>query len=432
MRKILPLLVVLPTLAHANLDKFISDSKIKTTFRMDYIDLHSDGLGSESFGFPDYDMGTWAQSAKVALTSGYYNDHFGIDMDAYAVDPIGSQGEGFATREIVKADENGNPKGFVKLPQLFLKQKFMLGDTRIEFFEGRRVLKEYGGTSVEDNAAMSSYNSLTSEIKNDNWFIKLGYLMEYSDSDEDDSSRLLTPEGLGIDYIATSDFAYRNGANEYRYYLTESQDYMRKQQIRYARTLGPDVFSVPAKFTATVTYQQGLTHYKSMSASNRMFDDDAMMLELDAEFFIDETYLKLAYNYTDASRKGSLGKFAFNMADGVQGSQDSITSGNAWDYNNHREHAFAVMAFHDLTDSFTTGLDIRGGFFSYGGDTITQGEVSFVNVWHPVTIPGLSVSFVAARDLSFKQAFDNTPYMVNDKFQRSKGHAWVSTIMYSF
>ncbi|WP_437889943.1 hypothetical protein [Phytobacter sp. V91] len=308
----------------------------------------------------------------------------------------------------------------------------MLGDTSVEFFEGRRVLKEYGGTSVEDNAAMSSYNSVTSEIKNDNWFVKLGYLMEYSDSDEDDSSRLETPEGKGIDYIATSDFNYRNGANEYRYYLTESQDYMRKQQLRYSRLVSPEVFSVPGKFTAVLTWQQALTNYKNMSATNRMFDDDAMMLELNAELFLDDNYIKFGYNYTDASRKGSLGKFVFNMADGVQGSQDSFTSGNAWDYNNHREHAFLLMAFHDFTDSFTSGLDFRGGFFRYGGDTVTQGEVSFVNVWHPLSIPGLSVSFVAARDLSFKQAFDNTPYMVNGKFQRSKGHTFVSTIMYSF
>lgn len=432
MKRALLLLAACPTLAHANFDRFIDDSKITTTFRMDYIDLHSDGFGTEASGFPDYDMGTWAQSAKVSYQSGYFSEHFGIDVEAYAVDPIGNQGEGFATREIVRANNDGDPVGFVKLPQYYLKQKFSIGDTSIELFQGRRVLFEYGGTSVENNAAMSSYNSLSSEIKNDNWFVKLAYIKEYSDSDEIDNAKLTTAEGDTIDYILTADFNYTKGNNEYRYYITESEGYMIKHQVRLARKFGPNSYLPPSKITATATYEKGYSNYKNMTANSRYFDDYAAIYEIGAEFFLDKGYMKFAYNYSDSDKEEGLGKFSLNMANNVQGSQDSLTSGNAWDYANNKEHAFMIAYFKDVGEDFTLGVDARGGFFKYQGDTITEGEVSLVSLWHPKKMPNLSVSFVVARDQSFKRDYFNTPYMVDGKFRRSNGHAYVSTIKYSF
>jgi hypothetical protein len=432
MKRALLLLAVCPVFAYANIDKLVEDSAIKTTFRMDYIDLHSDGFGSDVYGFSDYDMGTWANSVKVAYQSGYLNDTFGIDVDVFALDPIGEQGAGFSTREVVKQDENGDPVGFVSLPQVYLKQKFLIGETSVELFEGRRSLKEYGGTSVEDNASKSSYTSLSSEIKNDAWLVKLGYMTQYSDSDEDLAYDLDNAEGDKINYIATVDGTYKLDSNEYRYYYTESDGYMRKQQVRVNHGFAPGWLGAPGKLSATITYENALAHYKSMSASNRAMDNDAAMYELDGEFYFEKGFVKLAYNYTSAPKEAGLGKFDLNMAKNVQGSQDTITSGNAWDYNNDKEHQIAFIAFRDLSESFSMGIDARMGMFDYEGDTINEGEVSFVNLWHPTDIPRLSVSFVAARDRSFKRSFDNTPYLVDGEFQRSNGHAFVSTIQYSF
>lgn len=434
MKRTCLLLALFPTLVLAEQTGFIEDSHVTTTLRMDYIDLHSNGFGSEAIGFSDYDMGTWAQSVKVAYASGFFLDHFGLDLDLYANDPIGTQGEGFTTREVVKADANGEAVGMSKIPQLYLKQKFNFGDTELQIFEGRRVLREYGGTSAEDNASNSSYDSISTEINNENLILKLGYLVNYTDSDESTSHDFETPDGEPIDFIATADITLKSEQDLIRYYYTQSQNYMSKQQLRYARSFGmsPDAFLSPGRFTVTATYQKALDNYLSMSDSNRMFDDYALMGEANLEFFLNHGFLKFSYNYTDASSAGSLGKFDLNMASGVQGSQDTITSGNAWDYNNDKEHAFGIQYFHDVGSDFTFGIDARGGFFDYQQDTIVQGEVSLVSLWHPARISGLSISFVAARDQSFKQGFDNTPYMVDGKFQVSNGHAFVSTIAYNF
>ena len=195
MNKALLFLALCPAISYANMDQFIEDGDLNFTLRMDYIDLKSDTYGNAYIGYHDYDQSTWAMSAKAAYRSGYYNDHFGFDLDLYGVDPIGTQGEGFTTREIIKADSDGEAVGFVKAPQYVLKQKFMVDDFSVELFEGRRTLKEYGGTSIEQNAATSSYESITSEIKSDQWDVKLGYLISYSDSDETDNADFLTAEG---------------------------------------------------------------------------------------------------------------------------------------------------------------------------------------------------------------------------------------------
>ena len=121
---------------------------------MDSIYLKSNDYGNEYMGYPNYDMSTWAQSLKYSYKSPYISDHFGFDFDLYGVNPIGTQGEGFATREILKADKNGNANGFTKAPQFYLKQKFDVNDFTVKLFEGRRILKEYGGTSAEDNAVV--------------------------------------------------------------------------------------------------------------------------------------------------------------------------------------------------------------------------------------------------------------------------------------
>ncbi len=78
MKRTCLLLALFPTLVLAEQTGFIEDSHVTTTLRMDYIDLHSNGFGSEAIGFSDYDMGTWAQSVKVAYASGFFLDHFGL------------------------------------------------------------------------------------------------------------------------------------------------------------------------------------------------------------------------------------------------------------------------------------------------------------------------------------------------------------------
>ncbi len=440
MKRALLVLAMCPALSYANadFDKFIQDGDLSFTYRMDYIYLNSDkyGYGSDESGWSDYNQSTWAQSGKVAYKSGYYNDHFGFDLDLYALDPIGFQGEGFSTREIVKADDNGDPEGFTKLPQAVLKQKFMINDFSVELFEGRRTLKEYGGTSAEDNAATSSYKGITSEIKSEQWFIKLGYLLAYSDSDEIEDADFLTADGEDIDYIVTADATYKNGADSYQYYITESQDYLRKQQFRYSHSLGPDSWVGPAKITARVLYQEALSNYKSMDSSSRMFDDYAVIYSLDTDFYYDSGFAKIAYYYTEANREGSLGKLEINMASsetgGVQGSQDILSNGNAIDYHNDDEQMIAFMAFYDLNPSFTVGADYRAGMFTYAGENQVEDEISLIGVWHPQNIPNLSISAVFAWDHNIKVGFDNTPLLVDGKTVDSNGRAIVSTVKYTF
>ncbi len=442
MKRSLLFLALLPAISYANsdFDKFIEDGDLKFTYRMDYIYLMSDkyGFGIDESGWSDYDQRTWAQSGKIAYKSGYYKDHFGFDLDLYGVDPIGegTQGVGFTTREILHADDNGNATGFTKLSQAVLKQKFMVNDFSVELFEGRRTLKEYGGTSAEDNAATSSYKSITSEVKSDEWNIKLGYLLAYSDSDEIEDADFKTADGDDIDYIITADATYTNGVNSYRYYITESQGYLRKQQLRYSHSLGPDSWVGPAKLTATIHYEEALSNYDSMGASSREFDDYAALYSLDADFFFSSGFAKIAYNYTDANKEGTLGKYAIHMASSttgsVQGSQDIITSGNAVDYHNDKEHVFAFMTFYDMSPSVTLGVDYRVGFFDYANQIQIEDEISVVGVWHPQSIPNLSISAVIARDNNIKVGFDNTPLLVNGKTVASDGRAFVSTIKYTF
>jgi len=332
MKKIILVFALYPVLSYANMDQFIEDGDLNFTLRMDYIDLVSDTYGNDYIGYEDYDQSTWAQSAKVTYSSGYYNDHFGFDLDLYGVVPIGTQGEGFSTREILKQDSDGDAIGFVKVPQYVLKQKFMLDDYSVELFEGRRTLKEYGGTSTEQNAATSSYESITSQIISNEWDIKLGYLISYSDSDETNNADFLTADGDKVDNIVTADGTYKiNNSDTLRYYITESDNYLRKQQLRYSHGFGPQHLFGPGKITAMVHYENALSDYKAMSDSSRMFDEYSMLLSLESEFYYESGFVKLSYNYTQAERKGNLGKYEINMVDNAQGSQDIMTSGNAYD-----------------------------------------------------------------------------------------------------
>ena len=217
-----------------------------------------------------------------------------------------------------------------------------------------------------------------------------------------------------------------------RYYITESQDYLRKQQLRYSYGFGPEALFGPGKITATLIYEDALSDYKAMSDSSRMFDDYAMMLALESDFYYQHGFMKLSYYYTQAEREGNLGKYEINMVNNAQGSQDILTSGNAYDYHDDGESMLGFLVIHHLNEAFTVGLDYRVGILEYEGETMTQDEITFIGGWESKSIPGLSISGVAAFDHSFKRGFDNTPYLVNGKHKNGYGRAYVAKIEYKF
>ena len=71
---------------------------------------------------------------------------------------------------------------------------------------------------------------------------------------------------------------------------------------------------------------------------------------------------------------------------------DTMTSGNAHDYNNDGEHMVALSVFHDYSRDLTFGVDGRIGLgMEYQGVQLhPTEELALVGIWHPAVFPKFS------------------------------------------
>lgn len=411
--------------AHADteLNKFLSDSTTSLSTRNFYIDLVANDLPP----YNKYDMGVWAQSFSADFESGYAYDHFGLDISAYDVIKLNAE-EGFGTRHVFKVNSNGNAEGFFKLPVYALKQKFRVDDVTYKFYEGRRILKDFGAISAENNAGQSSYYGLTSEVKSKNWDLKLGYLTEYSDSDTDINETMTTASGKDIDYIYTADVAYQWHGNEVRYYVGESQNYLRRHFLGYSTHLDHK------KLSAKLFVNQALRNWKNLPDYNRSFDNTAYQVALESEFYSPKSLIKLGYAYTSAPRESSVGQLKFDLASNAKGNSNSPSAGVSKDFTNDGESVFSAMYLYQLTSTLKLGTVGRYGFnVHYKDNDMYQYEVGLLAIWTPETIQGLNLTIAGGPDGGFKHDFGNTPKLdSNGNWIKSHGRALAFTAQYTF
>lgn len=424
-KKIVPGLFLLPFLCHADGTSLITDSHFDFSVRNDYIYL----VSNEYPDYTNYDMGTWAQSAQMDYHSGYFY-HFGVDVSLYGVTPLW-YGSGFYTRHLLKSktDNQGNIQavGFVKFPQYVLKQRFNWDDATLDFFEGRRVLYDFGVIDTKEVATTSAWTGVTAELTIKDWNFRAGYLGKYSDADESDDEKLLTKDSKEIGYVVTSDIKYRRNGNVFRAYAGESENYLRRYYLEYTRDFPRQ------QLTFKFMGEDGLSKWKTMSASNRFFDNHAWMAGIEYQAFFPKNFLTVAWDYTSAPRSTRLGKFEWGMVENGQGNDKFFSAGGARDYTNDGEHLIGALWIHDLTPEFQLGSFFRHGFgMRFQGNDLHEQEIGLIALWSPEWQKSLSMNLVVARDRGFKRAYDNTPYLVDGRAQTSHGKAITTVVKYTF
>lgn len=409
--------------ADSGVDSFFKDGTTSVSARNFYINLVSNDYPSYS----PYNMTVWAQSFTAGFQSGYIDDHWGLDISAYNVQKIYAA-EGFATRHVFKPDANSQAEGFNKLKVYALKQKFKSDDYTYKFYEGRRVLKDFGALTTENNATQSSYYGVTSEINSKALDVKLGYLTKYSDSDTNLNETMTTATGDTIDYIYTADVKYDWQGNEVRYYVGESQNYLRRHFFSYSKFLGDK------KLTAKLFYNQGLSRWKNLFDYKRLYDDHAMQIALESEFYSPKNFVKLGYAYTSAKRTNSVGQLNFDLASNAKGNNNSPTSGVSKNFSNDRESVFYVLALHTLTPTVQIGAVGRYGYgVQYKGNNMYQYEAGLVFIWKPQSLPGFMLHVAGGPDGGFKRDYGNTPHLdSNGHWIKSHGRAVTATAEYTF
>ncbi len=436
MKKGLYSLLLVPSItvsgfACADIGDFISAGTASFELRHEYIYLVADDFGSIEYNqFGDYDMSTWATTFEAGYESPYLYDHLGFDVSVYGA-VAHDYGEGFATRYILKSDNDGGATGLGKIPVYALKQKFDIGDTTFKFYEGARHLKDFGiVSSREAGEALSSYSGIMTEIANNKWNIKGAYINRYSETNEESPERMYTADGQDVDYIATADFTYKGDGQSFRYYIGESDNYQRRQMIEYAK------FLEGKKLTGKFFYNEGLSNWKSMSDTYRWFDKDAWQLTLESEFFLPKAYVKFGYAYTSAERQSSLGKYNFEVANEVYGNINSFAKGESKYFTNDGEHLIGAIAFYDVSQEFSTGLIGRYGFgMKYKGNDLTESEIAWVNVYKPASMPNLEFTLIIEpHDTTFqKDITSNTPRTdENGKTYDALGQFYSAVIKYTF
>lgn len=413
--------------ADSGLGDFFDEGKTTLSARNFYIDL----VGNDLPNYSPYNMTTWAQSFTLGFQSGYINDHFGLDISAYDVEKIYAA-EGFATRHVLKSgkDSDGNTvaKGFSKLKEYALKQKFHHDDYTYKFYQGRRVLNDFGALDTEDTSTQSSYYGLTSEINSDALTLKLGYLTKYSDSDTNENETLSTAAGGTLDYLYTADVKYNWQGNELRYYMGESQDYLRRHFLSYGKFLGDK------KLTAKLFVNQGLSRWDNLPDYNRLFDNHAAQIAFESEFYGPKSFIQLGYAYTSANRTGSVGQLNFDLADNAKGNDNSPASGVSKNFSNDGESVLYALALRKVTPTLQAGVVGRYGFgVEYKGNSMYQYEAGLIAIWEPQSLPGFKLNVAGGPDGGFKRDFGNTPHLdSNGHWIKSHGRCVTATAEYTF
>ncbi|SBS29472.1 hypothetical protein MSP8887_01070 [Marinomonas spartinae] len=428
MKKTIIALCALSPLAHADntLGDFFTKSKYDVTIESVYQGIKSgryDKTGKAN-------LTNWVKAAAFDFTSPDENV-FGFNFGLYAVGPI-RYGPAFYNKKVLKyrIKPNGEyvAEGFSKVSHAVLTQHFKVNGFDTHLYEGLRVLRDFGALNREDEVIESAYYGLTGETKSKNWLIKGGYLTQYSDSNASSRADFKTKEGIDIDYINTLDVTYKHNNHSYRYVIGEGQDYLRSQIFEYAYRFSNK------RLSSKLFYVNALENYKNMSARNKMFDKQAYLAQIKAEFFYPSDYLALGYSYTKANRAYGLGSFENDLASGTKGNNVNLTHAFTKDFNFNNENLLAAIYFHTFNESYKAGFLARYGFgFHYKGARLHEYEVGLVSIYTPQQVKGLTLLLAVTPNNSFRRGFDNNPYLdANGKASNFNGSSVLGKVIYKF
>ncbi|UYF99759.1 hypothetical protein [Halomonas sp. GD1P12] len=357
------------------------------------------------------DILNWVQSASYDFDSVYVDDHYGFNFGLLAVEPI-DYGETFFAKSILQSevgdDGQRSAQGFDKVSEAFLKQTFSTDNgTNVYFYEGLRVLEDFGAVSRDGSVTSSAYYGITTEVESENWNFKAGYLTDYSAPNVSGRESLLTKDNEDVDFIYTLAADYNTDGHSFHYYIGEGQDYLRSQSFSYSNV------QENRKFSAKLIYVDALSNYRSLPDQNRFFDDDAYIAEIKADFFLSSGILSLGYAYVSAEREGSLGRFENNLSNNSYGEDSNIANGLSKDFYNDQENVIALSYLHRYSPEVRLGFISRYGFnFEYAGQDLYEYEVGGAIFYTPTAVPGLELSLKGGPNSSFRRGrSDNTPYL---------------------
>lgn len=379
------------------------------------------------------DILNWVQSASYNFDSVYVDDHYGFNIGLLAVEPI-DYGDIFFAKSIaqVKVNDKGkrSAEGFNKITEVFLKQKFTTDDNiNVNFYEGLRVLNNFGAVSREGSVTSSAYYGITTEVDSENWNFKAGYLTEYSSPNDSDTEELLTKSNKPIDFIYTVAADYNNDGQSFQYYIGEGQDYLRSQSFSYSKKL------TGKKVSAKLVYVDALSKYKALSDRNRFFDDNAYIAEIKTDFFLSSGIFSLGYAYVSAKRDSSLGRFENSLSNNSYGEDSNLASGLSKDFYNDQENVILMSYFHRYSQEVKLGMIARYGFnFEYEGQDLYEYEFGGAIFYTPTAVPGLELSLKGGPNSSFRRGrSDNTPYLdSNGKTSNFDGTTVMAKVSYEF
>lgn len=380
---VLFLSVLFSTMAHAEKsdavnkvigNAFFNDAHLDLTLRNHWKYL------KENEGQPKAVHNAWGQAATLSFRSGYFNDVIGFDAAYSRAVKLGAS-DYFSTRALLYNHGSGykkqNAGGFSRFGQRYVKMKFGDEALGLRAKGGWHELKNVGVITDVYRLARNSYFGYSGSLHWLNFSADAAYVTRSIMQDSPERVHFLTADYKEIESIFTTGLNYKDGEASLSWAYGESKDYLRRHLIEA-------VWPVAEQWTlaSQIYASYALDNYKAMPASKKEFDDNAWHYAGEVRWQENKWKQRFGIAWTRAKKENSIGYYDRHMGKNSRGRFNALTSAGK-DYMRDGELALIMLTQYQLTEDFSSGVQINYGQFNYKNNIVRTGEATLLTHWKP-------------------------------------------------